>query len=128
MIRSDYQLTDSVTGAAAAAYGYNDYLEKLPFDTVKIDIAFIRKITNLQVKLPILKGIISIANGMGLDVIAEGVENETQLNYLKSHGCHLVQGYYFNPSFSEQELLRKVLKQDVIKPRQTSALKVAYNT
>jgi EAL domain-containing protein (putative c-di-GMP-specific phosphodiesterase class I) len=109
-------------------YSSLSYLEKLPFDTVKIDIAFIRKITNLQVKLPILKGIISIANGMGLDVIAEGVENETQLNYLKSHGCHLVQGYYFYPSFSEQELLRKVLKQEVTKPRQPVALNVAYNT
>jgi EAL domain-containing protein (putative c-di-GMP-specific phosphodiesterase class I) len=108
-------------------YSSLSYLEKLPFDTVKIDIAFIRKITNIQVKLPILKGIISIANGMGLDVIAEGVENETQLDYLISHGCHLVQGYYFNPSFSEQELLRKVLKQDVIKPRQPIALNVAYS-
>jgi EAL domain-containing protein (putative c-di-GMP-specific phosphodiesterase class I) len=109
-------------------YSSLSYLEKLPFDTVKIDISFIRKITNLNVKLPILKGIISIANGMGLDVIAEGVENETQLNYLKSHGCHLVQGYYFNPSFSEQELLRNVLKQDIIKPHQPAALKVAYNS
>jgi diguanylate cyclase (GGDEF)-like protein len=109
-------------------YSSLSYLEKLPFDTVKIDIAFIRKITNLQVKLPILKGIISIANGMGLDVVAEGVENETQLDYLRSHGCHLVQGYYFNPSFSEQELLRQVLEQDVSKPRQSVSLKVAYNT
>jgi sensor c-di-GMP phosphodiesterase-like protein len=103
------------------------YLEKLPFDTVKIDIAFIRKITNLKVKLPILKGIISIANGMGLDVVAEGVENETQLNYLKAHGCHLVQGYYFNPSFSEQELLRQLLNQDVTKSRKPVALNVAFN-
>jgi len=93
-------------------YSSLSYLEKLPFDTVKIDISFIRKIKRLDVQLPILRGIISIATDMGLDVIAEGVENEIQLEYLKSHGCHLIQGHYFNPSFSEQELLRVVLEQD----------------
>jgi EAL domain-containing protein (putative c-di-GMP-specific phosphodiesterase class I) len=109
-------------------YSSLSYLEKLPFDTVKIDVAFIRKITNMNVKLPILKGIISIATGMGLDVIAEGVENETQLNYLKSHGCYLIQGHYFNPSFSEQELLRTVLNQDSFKMEQPVPIEIAYHS
>ncbi len=106
-------------------YSSLSYLEKLPFDTVKIDVAFIRKITDLDVQLPILTGIISIATGMGLDVIAEGVENETQVAFLKSRGCNLIQGHYFNPSFSEQELLRVVLDQDGFLRQQPSAIKMA---
>ncbi len=64
---------------------------------------------------------------MGLDVIAEGVENEIQLEYLKSHGCHLIQGHYFNPSFSEQELLRNVLDQDGYMLQQPVAIDMAIN-
>jgi len=102
------------------------YLERLPFDTVKIDISFIHKITRLGIRLPILTGIISIATDMGLDVIAEGVENETQLNYLKTHGCHLIQGFYFNPSFSEQELLKIVSDQDGYTLQSTVAFNNAH--
>jgi diguanylate cyclase (GGDEF)-like protein len=93
-------------------YSSLSYLERLPFDTVKIDISFIRKIRAEDVQLPILAGIISIATELGLDVIAEGVENETQLNYLKSHGCHLIQGRYFQFSLSEEVLLRILTDQD----------------
>lgn len=108
-------------------YSSLSYLEKLPFDTVKIDISFIRKIKRLNVHLPILTGIISIATDMGLAVIAEGVENEIQLEYLRSHGCHLIQGRYFNPSFSEQELLRVVLDQDGYVLHQPVAFDMANN-
>jgi EAL domain-containing protein (putative c-di-GMP-specific phosphodiesterase class I) len=55
--------------------------------------------------LRILKGIISIAREMGLEVIAEGVETQAQVDYLKSHECFLVQGYYFNPPLRKEELL-----------------------
>lgn len=91
-------------------YSSLSYLEKFPFDTVKIDISFIHKIRSMNVQLPILTGIISIATGMGLDVIAEGVETKTQLEYLKSHGCTRVQGYYYNPSLKVDELMMEVSK------------------
>jgi diguanylate cyclase (GGDEF)-like protein len=87
-------------------YSSLSYLEKFPMDTVKIDISFIHEITDLNVKLPILTGIISIATDMGLDVIAEGVENETQLNFLKNAGCHLVQGFYYNQSLGKDDFLQ----------------------
>ena len=87
------------------------YLESLPFDTVKIDISFIQKITSPDLDFPILAGIITIANEMGKDVIAEGVETDIQLNWLKSRGCHLIQGHYFNPSLSEQGLIQVVSDQ-----------------
>jgi sensor c-di-GMP phosphodiesterase-like protein len=49
---------------------------------------------------------------MGLDVIAEGVEKEIQLNYLLGHGCHLIQGQYFNSSFPEMVLMRILDEQE----------------
>jgi diguanylate cyclase (GGDEF)-like protein len=94
--------------------GYSSlgYLERLPVDTIKIDNSFVHKITSPDVHLPILTGIISIATEMGLDVIAEGVETQMQLAYLKSYGCNLIQGYYFNPAFSERKLFETVKDQD----------------
>jgi len=86
-------------------YSSLSYLEKFPMDTVKIDISFIREITDSNVKLPILTGIISISTEMGLDVIAEGVENETQLSFLENAGCHLIQGFYYNKSLGKDDFL-----------------------
>jgi EAL domain-containing protein (putative c-di-GMP-specific phosphodiesterase class I) len=104
-----------------------NYLQKLPFDTVKIDNSFINKISNIDTEFPILRGIISISTDMGLDVIAEGVETETQLNYLNSHDCNFIQGHYFNPSFSEQKLLQILSDQGnyVIQP--SGAINLAYS-
>jgi predicted signal transduction protein with EAL and GGDEF domain len=70
-----------------------------------------KKISALDVKLPILTGIISIATEMGLDVITEGVETETQLNFLKNAGCYRVQGRYFKKSFEKHGLLRLLAQQ-----------------
>jgi diguanylate cyclase (GGDEF)-like protein len=92
-------------------YSSLSYLEKLPLDTLKIDISFIHKISALDVKLPILTGIISIATEMGLDVIAEGVETVTQLNFLNTAGCYRIQGRYFKASIGKHELLRLIAEQ-----------------
>ena len=75
----------------------------------------------------IIQGIIELAKVFNRKVIAEGVETETQLRFLQSHGCHLIQGHYFNPSFSEQELLRIVLNQDGYVLQQPVAIDMAYN-
>ena len=87
-------------------YSSLSYLETFPVDTIKIDTSFLQKITHPDVKLPILSGIITIATEMGLDVIAEGVENETQLQFLKNAGCSMAQGFYFNASLERDDFLR----------------------
>jgi len=86
-------------------YSSLSYLETFPVDTIKVDISFLQKITHPDVKLPILSGIITIATEMGLDVIAEGVENATQLQFLKNAGCSMVQGFYFNASLEKDNFL-----------------------
>jgi len=77
--------------------GYSSlaYLKKLPMDELKIDKSFVDDITEDENDAIIIKTIISIGQKFGLDVIAEGVEREEQLEKLRSFGCKYFQGYFF---------------------------------
>jgi EAL domain-containing protein (putative c-di-GMP-specific phosphodiesterase class I) len=91
--------------------GYSSlaYLRRFPIDRLKIDIAFVRAITNSPGDAAIALAIIGIAHSLGLDVVAEGVETAAQLTYLRHHGCDQMQGYYFSrplPVAEVEELLR----------------------
>lgn len=72
------------------------YLSKLPVDTMKIDQSFIRNMTNSYNDLSILEAIISMANTLHLNVIAEGVETKSQMDMLVSLGCYEMQGFWFS--------------------------------
>lgn len=78
-----------------SGYSSLTYLNKLPIDTVKIDREFISQITEETADLHLLSAIIDLSHRLGLRVLAEGVENESQLQYLLKQGCDLAQGYYF---------------------------------
>ncbi len=91
--------------------GYSSlaYLRRFPIDKLKIDIAFIRDITTNPDAAPIAPTIIRMAHGLKLDMIAEGVETEAQLMYLRRHGCDQIQGYYFSrplPLSEIEQILR----------------------
>jgi len=73
-------------------YSSLNYLQMLPIDTLKIDKSFIDKIDNEDNK-QIVGSIISLMHQLGLSVIAEGVEEQSQLDYLKAHQCDIIQGY-----------------------------------
>ncbi|MEE2729869.1 MAG: EAL domain-containing protein [Pseudomonadota bacterium] len=77
-------------------YSSLSYLRELPLHKLKIDQAFVRDIRNDQNDRVIVETIIAMARLMELDVIAEGVEEEYQLNFLKEKGCYQYQGYYFD--------------------------------
>lgn len=81
-------------------------INELPIDIIKIDSAFIWNIGDSQSE-KIISHIIQLAHDLQLGVIAEGVETENQMAFLRAHGCHLIQGYlYYRPmSFSEIEVL-----------------------
>lgn len=93
--------------------GYSSlaYLRRFPIDKLKIDIAFIRDITESQDDAVIALTIIQMAHSLKLDVIAEGVETQMQLAYLKHHGCDQIQGYYFSPPLPVPEL-EQLLRED----------------
>lgn len=77
--------------------GYSSlaYLKHLPVDKVKLDRAFIRELPDSKADAAIVKAVLAMAKGMGLAVIAEGIETDTQCRFLVEAGCHAVQGFYF---------------------------------
>jgi diguanylate cyclase (GGDEF)-like protein/PAS domain S-box-containing protein len=76
-------------------YSSLSYLKNLPIDKLKIDQSFIRDIINNPKNQTIVKTIISLAKGLSIQVIAEGVESEDELAFLKEHGIDSIQGYYY---------------------------------
>jgi len=86
--------------------GYSSlaYLRRFPVDKLKIDMAFIRGITTNVDDAAIVLAIIRMAHTLKLDVIAEGVETAAQLQYLRSHRCDQIQGYYVSRPLPVPEL------------------------
>jgi diguanylate cyclase (GGDEF)-like protein/PAS domain S-box-containing protein len=70
-------------------------LQQLPIDTLKIDRSFVQNIGAKGENTEIVRTIIELANSLGMEIVAEGVETETQLAGLRTLGCDYVQGFYF---------------------------------
>ena len=81
-------------------YSSLSYLQKLPINTLKIDRSFVSNIAENPGDAAISKAIVALAQSLGLNITAEGVETQEQLDYLKNQGCHEVQGYYFSRPLS----------------------------
>ena len=77
-------------------YSSLSYLKQLPLDQIKIDQSFVRDITTDLSDAVMVQTIIGLAQNFRLNVIAEGVETEAQLTFLKQHGCMAYQGYLFS--------------------------------
>ena len=77
-------------------YSSLSYLAHLPIDQLKIDQSFVQNIPGKSSDETIARTIISMGQGLGMNVIAEGVETEAQRSFLTLHGCHAFQGYLFS--------------------------------
>jgi diguanylate cyclase (GGDEF)-like protein/PAS domain S-box-containing protein len=91
-------------------YSSLSYLRYLPVSTLKIDQSFVREIERVDDSSPIVRAIIAIAAGLGLNVVAEGVETEVQAEFLRRLGCREMQGYLYGrplPVDSLELLLRR---------------------
>ena len=85
-------------------YSSLSYLKRFPFDKVKIDQSFVRGIGTSSQDAVIAKVVISMAHGLGLQVIAEGVETEGQCAFLRDNACDGMQGYFFSRPVPKAEL------------------------
>jgi EAL domain-containing protein (putative c-di-GMP-specific phosphodiesterase class I) len=91
-------------------YSSLNYLKRFPIDQLKIDKSFLREIETSRDDLAITLAMIAMAHGMGLTVIAEGVENEVQLAFLRANDCDEIQGYHIGrpvPAHEIAALLQK---------------------
>ena len=77
-------------------YSSMSYLEQLPFDTLKIDMSFVRKIQDNGEGGVIAATIAAMAHTLNKNVVAEGVETQAQLDFLRKHDCELIQGFFFS--------------------------------
>ncbi len=87
--------------------GYSSltYLNEFPLDIIKIDQGFVRNMDNRSVNKSIIRTIYLLAQSLDMKCIAEGVETEQQLAFLRAIGCEYMQGYYFAKPMSAQQLL-----------------------
>lgn len=90
-----FSLDDFGTGFSSLSY-----LKALPISQLKIDRSFISHMTKSHKGAKIVESTILLGQDLDLEVIAEGVETEAQLNFLQSHNCQLFQGYYFSKPLS----------------------------
>jgi EAL domain-containing protein (putative c-di-GMP-specific phosphodiesterase class I) len=84
-------------------------LRQLPVDEIKIDQSFVRDIANDHQGAAIVRATIALAHELGVPVVAEGVEDETQLTFLTLHRCDIVQGYYYARPMSGDAAARFML-------------------
>ncbi|NIC43720.1 bifunctional diguanylate cyclase/phosphodiesterase [Aquabacterium sp. A08] len=78
------------------------YLKRLPLHELKIDKSFVQDLLEDGSDATIVESMLTLGRSLGLRVIAEGVETEAQWRYLRDHGCHLFQGYWFSPPLAPE--------------------------
>jgi EAL domain-containing protein (putative c-di-GMP-specific phosphodiesterase class I) len=88
-------------------YSSLSYLKHFPIGKLKIDRSFIRHVAENPDDAAITAAIISIAKQLKLRVIAEGVEDEAQMSFLRAHNCDEIQGYYFSKPLAAEAVAEK---------------------
>ncbi|MFA6219212.1 MAG: EAL domain-containing protein [Erythrobacter sp.] len=91
--------------------GYSSlgYLQRAPFDKIKIDQAFVRGATEKDNNNPaIMSAIVTLAESLNMETVAEGVETRDELNLVAERGASHVQGHIFSPAISHEELLERL--------------------
>ncbi|GGF79597.1 putative bifunctional diguanylate cyclase/phosphodiesterase [Alteromonas lipolytica] len=86
-------------------YSSLSYLTKLPVDTIKIDMSFVRELARSEQARQIYKGMIDICKAMHFDVLAEGVDDDVQREVLATIGCDRIQGYLLSKPLALEKLL-----------------------
>ena len=96
-------------GSGFSSFGM---LQDYDFDILKIDMSFIRKIGENPKTKSIVHSIIGMAHEIGIKTVAEGVETEEQVSFLRQSGCDYIQGYYYSKPLPEEEVVEFLEKAD----------------
>ncbi len=91
-------------------YSSMSYLQRFPLDALKVDISFVRSLDQRPENQAIVKAIVSLAHTLGLKVVAEGVEKESQRDFLLGLGCEYGQGFMFSRPLPEEKAVEMMLK------------------
>lgn len=78
-------------------------LASLPLDCIKIDRSFVERLPADVISVAIARSILTMSRGIGLDIVAEGVETVEQWEWLSQEGCHQIQGYYFSKPLAPEQ-------------------------
>ena len=99
-------------------YSSLSYLHRFPIHTIKIDRSFVMEIQDANSQFPVVMAIISIAKGLGLNLVAEGVETTAQENYLKNSGCKIMQGYFYHKPMQQSKFIDLIQNQLSVRQHQ----------
>lgn len=89
-------------------YSSLSYLKQFPFDTLKVDRAFINDVCHDPDDAALVTAIIAMAHGLGHSVVGEGVEDEEQWQFLRSLNCEMIQGFFFGKPMSSQDFAKQL--------------------
>jgi len=84
-------------------YSSLNYLHRLPLDVLKIDRSFVLPLEERKESQSLVKNLIVLGQDLNMEIVAEGVENEAQLDLLLNMGCDVIQGYYYSPPITTDE-------------------------
>jgi diguanylate cyclase (GGDEF)-like protein len=98
-----------------SGYSSLNVLRDYEFDEIKLDMVFLRHFDEKAKR--VIRSAVSVAKGLGIEVLAEGVETEAQYAFLKAIGCDKAQGYYFSPPVPLEKFDALFAKSDAIEPR-----------
>ncbi|WP_170942369.1 EAL domain-containing protein [Noviherbaspirillum denitrificans] len=107
-------------------YSSLSYLRRYPVDRIKIDQSFVRDMTEHRSSAALVRSILAMAHNLGLGTIAEGVENDTQLGYLRKLDCQEIQGFLFSRPLPVEEITQ--LLRDVRRWASPDPLEAASST
>jgi EAL domain-containing protein (putative c-di-GMP-specific phosphodiesterase class I) len=109
-------------------YSSLSYLHKLPIQTLKIDRAFIKEVNMKHAGNSIINTIVAMAKGLNLNVIAEGVETQQQLDYLQEIDCSEAQGFLFGKPLTADVIAQLLIQEPYAVPSSGSGLHSRHRT
>jgi sensor c-di-GMP phosphodiesterase-like protein len=75
-------------------YSSLNYLSRLPLDKIKVDKSFVHRLQHDTASQAVIEAIIALGRTLQLEIVAEGIESDSTLQYLRLHGCHQAQGFH----------------------------------